>query len=271
MRAIRDRDGHDLGDLLDAFAHADAVSDRPSVIFAYTIKAWRLATQRHPANHSALLSVAQMEELAGATGGEPSDPWARLPERLRRGRALCRGLAASRAPRDRADCRADAPGDLGRVHAGPASTQQAFGRFVADLSHKAPELRGEDRDRKPGRASSTNLDDWINDVGIWHLGERIAWFADDTDTLVRWRESEHSQHIELRIAERNPVGLLGDLGVTWSPGGQALLPIGTLCDPFVGRAFLVIWPVHGRPRGHPVRSHACAAKVSEHLRDGARS
>ena len=34
-------------------------SDRPSVIFAYTIKAWRLATEGHPANHSALLSAEQ--------------------------------------------------------------------------------------------------------------------------------------------------------------------------------------------------------------------
>jgi pyruvate dehydrogenase E1 component len=88
----------------------------------------------------------------------------------------------------------------------------------------------------PDVASSTNLGGWINHVGIWHLGERIDWFADDTDTLVRWRESEHGQHIELGIAEGNLVGLLGELGVTWSRDGQALLPIGTMYDPFVGRA-----------------------------------
>ena len=88
----------------------------------------------------------------------------------------------------------------------------------------------------PDVASSTNLGGWINRVGIWHLGERIDWFADDTDTLVRWRESEHGQHIELGIAEGNLVGLLGELGATWSRDGQPLLPIGTLYDPFVNRA-----------------------------------
>src|SRR5207342_2594644 len=36
---VRDLGGHDLGLLLDAFDAADAVTDRPSVIFAYTIKA----------------------------------------------------------------------------------------------------------------------------------------------------------------------------------------------------------------------------------------
>ena len=71
LRAIRDLGGHDLGDLLDAFAQADAVSDRPSVIFAYTIKAWRLATQGHPANHSALLSAEQWAQLAGADRRRP--------------------------------------------------------------------------------------------------------------------------------------------------------------------------------------------------------
>ena len=88
----------------------------------------------------------------------------------------------------------------------------------------------------PDVASSTNLGGWINRVGVWHLGERIDWFADDTDTLVRWRETEHGQHIELGIAEGNLVGLLGELGATWSRDGQALLPIGTLYDPFVNRA-----------------------------------
>ena len=88
----------------------------------------------------------------------------------------------------------------------------------------------------PDVASSTNLGGWINRAGVWNMGERIDWFADDTDTLVRWRESEHGQHIELGIAEGNLVGLLGELGATWSRDGQPLLPIGTLYDPFVTRA-----------------------------------
>jgi pyruvate dehydrogenase E1 component len=68
------------------------------------------------------------------------------------------------------------------------------------------------------------------------VGDRIDWFADDTDTLVRWRESDHGQHVELGIAEVNLVGLLGELGATWSREGQPLLPVGTIYDPFVARA-----------------------------------
>jgi pyruvate dehydrogenase E1 component len=125
---------------------------------------------------------------------------------------------------------------VGRKHAGTASTQQAFGRFFVDLSHEAPDVAAHVVTVSPDVASSTNLGGWINRVGVWQLGERIDWFADDTDTLVRWRESGHGQHIELGIAEGNLVGLLGELGLTWSRDGQALLPIGTMYDPFVGRA-----------------------------------
>jgi pyruvate dehydrogenase E1 component len=236
LRAVRDLGGHDLGDLLDAYARADRVTDRPSVIFAYTIKAWRLATQGHPANHSALLSQAQWEQLAGETGAVPGDPWARFPDDSPEAE-LCRRTAAELA-RDPIETTTvpPPPTDVGRDHAGTASTQQAFGRFFADLSVAAPEVAARVVTLSPDVASSTNLGGWINRVGIWHLGERIDWFADDTDTLVRWRESGHGQHIELGIAENNLVGLLGELGSTWSRDGQALLPIGTLYDPFVGRA-----------------------------------
>jgi pyruvate dehydrogenase E1 component len=105
-----------------------------------------------------------------------------------------------------------------------------------DLAHDAPAVAASVVSVSPDVASSTNLGGWINRAGVWNVGERIDWFSDDSDTLVRWRESEHGQHIELGIAEGNLVGLLGELGATWSRDGQPLLPIGTLYDPFVNRA-----------------------------------
>src|SRR5690606_24345975 len=199
-------------------------------------KAWRLPTQGHPANHSALLSVAQWEQLAAELGVDLSDPWARFPDGSPED-ALCREGAARL---EREPCQPTAPPavprDLGRAHSGKASTQQAFGRFFVDLANGAPEVAERVVTVSPDVASSTNLGGWINKVGIWNVGERIDWFADDTDTLVRWRESAHGQHVELGIAEVNLVCLLGELGATWSRDGQPLLPIGTLYDPFVTRA-----------------------------------
>jgi pyruvate dehydrogenase E1 component len=68
------------------------------------------------------------------------------------------------------------------------------------------------------------------------MDDHPDWFAHDRSTLLHWAQSQKGQHIELGIAEVNLVGLLSELGLTWSRDGQPLLPIGTLYDPFVGRA-----------------------------------
>jgi pyruvate dehydrogenase E1 component len=233
--AVRDLGGHDLGLLLDAYAQADAMVDRPTVIFAYTIKAWRLPTMGHPANHSALLTTEQWEALAPQLGADASDPWARFAAGTSEA-DLCREVAQRlvREPRPPKPPPAT-PAEVGRSHTGVASTQQAFGRFFVDLAHSAPEVAARVVTVSPDVASSTNLGGWLNRAGIWNVGDRIDWFADDTDTLVRWRETTHGQHIELGIAETNLVGLLAELGLTWSRDGEPLLPIGTLYDPFVNR------------------------------------
>ncbi len=234
--AIRDLGGHDLADLLDAYARADAVTDRPAVIFAYTIKAWSLPTEGHPANHSALLSDAQWRELAARLQADAQNPWAPLPQGSPAAE-LC-AAAARRLEREQTVRHEPPaiPAELAREHSGRVSTQQAFGRFLMDLAHDAPEAAASVVTVSPDVASSTNLGGWINRAGVWNVGERIDWFADDSDTLVRWRESEHGRHIELGIAEGNCVGLLGELGATFSRDGRPLLPIGTLYDPFVARA-----------------------------------
>jgi pyruvate dehydrogenase E1 component len=236
LAAIRDLGGHDLTKLLAAYREADRVSDRPSVIFAYTIKAWRLATEGHPGNHSALLTVGQWERLAEELHADPADPWAAFAPGTP-AHELCAdaGRRLRREPPSFAAA-PPVPRDVGRTHAGRESTQQAFGRFFVDLAHEAPEVARHVVTVSPDVASSTNLGGWINRVGVWHLGERIDWFADDPETLVRWRSSTHGQHVELGIAEGNLVGLLAELGLTWSRDGRPLLPIGTLYDPFVNRA-----------------------------------
>ena len=85
-------------------------------------------------------------------------------------------------------------------------------------------------------SSSTNLAGWLNKVGVWSATERRDWFADDAETIMHWREMPTGQHMELGIAETNLVGLIGELGATWSRWGEPLFPIGVLYDPFVERA-----------------------------------
>ncbi|HIF05458.1 MAG TPA: pyruvate dehydrogenase [Gemmatimonadetes bacterium] len=236
LRAVRVLGGHDLGDLLGAFREADAITDRPSVVFAYTIKGWQLPIEGHPGNHSALLSQEQWEQLASHLGADPTAPWETFDPDSDAGR-LC-GSAAERLKTDPTPLSPlpSVPVELGRNHASAVSTQQAFGRFFGDLSREAPELAGHVVTVSPDVASSTNLGGWLNRVGVWNMRERRDWFADEAGTLLHWREGDRGQHIELGIAEGNLVGLLGELGLTWARDRQPLIPIGTLYDPFVNRA-----------------------------------
>ena len=172
------------------------------------------------------------------------------------------------------------PATLGRKHRGKESTQQAFGRFFVDLVHDAPEVAERVVTVSPDVASSTNLGGWINKSGIWSVGERRDWFADDPQTLVHWHETTGGRHIELGIAETNLVGLLGELGATWSRHGQPLLPIGTIYDPFVGRA-LEPWSfgiyaggqsiLIGTPSGVSLRPRAARTSRSSRPRSGSAS
>ena len=238
LATFRDLGGHDIPTLIDGYRQADGVRDRPSVVFAYTIKGWELPTEGHPGNHSALLGDEQFAELGERLGCDPADPWAPFepgsPEA-----ELCAAVG-ERLRREpvRPVAPPPVPQSLGREHRGRESTQQAFGRFWVDLEREAPEVAARAVTVSPDVGTSTNLGGWINKVGIFSIPttDRIDWFADDTDTLVRWRESNHGQHIELGIAEVNLVGLLGELGATWSRDGQPLLPVGTIYDPFVARA-----------------------------------
>jgi pyruvate dehydrogenase E1 component len=232
--AIRDLGGHDLGLLLDTYRAVD--THRPTVVFAYTVKGRGLATEGHPNNHSALLTQAQMEQLARDSGIDPDQPW----QEFTAGNAadvLCRRRGAELArPHPGTTPGVAVPTSLGHPHRKPVSTQAALGRLLADLPRDAPEASGRVVSCSPDVASSTNLGGWINKTGVWSMRERRDWFADDAERLLRWAEASSGQHIELGIAEVNLVGLLGELGATWSRWGERLIPIATLYDPFVSRA-----------------------------------
>ncbi|WP_020420878.1 pyruvate dehydrogenase E1 [Amycolatopsis sp. ATCC 39116] len=232
--AIANLGGHDLTALDQAFAAID--DTRPTVVFAYTIKGHGLATKGHPQNHSALLTDAQMRELAERLGTDLDDPWRPFadgsPEQ-----ELCRATAKRlRRPEIPAAAPPPVPSDFGRTPTGTATTQAALGRALLDLTREAPDTARRVVTVSPDVSSTTNLGGWVNKVGVWSVQERPDWFADDSETILHWRERPTGQHIELGIAETNLVGLLGELGATWSRWGQPLLPIGVLYDPFVERA-----------------------------------
>ncbi|MBY6682836.1 pyruvate dehydrogenase [Rhodococcus sp. BP-316] len=232
--AVRNLGGHDLAALRAAFARID--DTRPTVIIAYTVKGFGLPTQGHPQNHSSLLTVEEYAALAGTLGTDPDAPWARFSDDSPAGR-VCADTAdrLRREPIHTAEP-PSVPTDIGRTPKGTATTQAALGRVLLDLTRAAPEAARRVVTVSPDVSSTTNLGGWVNKVGVWSSSERHDWFGDDAETIMHWRESPTGQHMELGIAETNLVGLMGELGATWSRWGEPLFPIGVMYDPFVERA-----------------------------------
>ncbi|MDX6742441.1 transketolase-like TK C-terminal-containing protein [Actinocorallia sp. A-T 12471] len=232
--AIRDLGGHDLDVLSQTF---EAIDDtRPTVIFAYTVKGYGLASEGHPQNHSSLLTGEQIAELAARVGVSPEQPWAKFAEGSPESLLCARTAARLRRAAPEVKAVPAIPSDIGRTPVGRSSSQAALGRTLLDLSRAAPDAARRIVTLAPDVSSSTNLGGWVNKVGVWSATDRHDWFGDDPETILHWREKPTGQHVELGIAEVNLVGLLGELGATWSRWGEPLLPIGVVYDPFVQRA-----------------------------------
>jgi len=229
---VTDLAGHDLGSLLTAFAECDAEKDRPSVLFAYTIKGWGLPIAGNPRNHSALLTTDQIDQMRHRLGLTPATEWDRLDPMTPAGQwAAARREHLARAPRPHTGNGVVVPDATGLRAARPISTQEAFGRILVDLSRAesvAPYLVT----TAPDVATSTNLAGFINRTGVFSPVPRRAW---SEDPVLKWAEGPDGQHIELGISEMNLFLLLGQLGLAWDLSDQPLLPVGTVYDPFVLR------------------------------------
>jgi pyruvate dehydrogenase E1 component len=228
---VTDLGGHDLAALLAAYAECDAVTDRPSVVFAYTVKGWGLPTAGNPRNHSALLSPEQVVRLRAATGLTAAEVWDRLDPSSPAGELAARRGTTLARPEPAARLAVPVPESTGVRSPRPVSTQEAFGRVLVDLS-RVPNLAPYLVTTAPDVATSTNLAGFLNRTGVFAPDERRSWNA---DPVLHWAEGPSGQHIELGISEMNLFLLLGQLGLAWDLSDQPLLAVGTVYDPFVAR------------------------------------
>jgi pyruvate dehydrogenase E1 component len=230
---IQDLGGHDLEDVLQALAEADADRSRPTVVFAYTIKGFGLPIAGRPLNHSALLTEEQIDELREASGLTPETEWDAFPPGSPEG-ALCRAAVERIASTARpAASPIGVPASLSSGEPARVSTQAALGRILLDLS-RVEGLAERIVTVSPDVSISTNLGGWINKVGVWSP-DPTPELAGTEESPLRWRTTPEGRHIELGISEMNFFLLLGQLGLATEMQGEQLFPIGTLYDPFVCR------------------------------------
>ncbi|MDR3475388.1 MAG: transketolase [Devosia sp.] len=231
--------GHDLGELLTAFAAARR-HDRPVCFIAYTIKGFGLPLAGHKDNHAGLMTPAQIAALGHAAGIREGHEWDRfeglgVPEA-----ALERFLAAvpfaqGGTRRRRAEV-LPVPVSLALPHQAVMSSQQAFGLIMNELAGSGHPIADRIVSTSPDVTVSTNLGAWVNRRGLFGRDSLADVFrAEKIPSTFRWDRSPKGQHLELGIAEMNLFILLSALGLAHSVFGERLIPVGTLYDPFIAR------------------------------------
>jgi pyruvate dehydrogenase E1 component len=237
-RLMTNLGGHDLDTLLEAFRSVD--DDRPHCFIAYTIKGFGLPFAGHKDNHAGLMTPEQMAAMQARHGVPPGEEWApfagldvpadelaafleQVPFRSRTERHASRPVPVPD------------PLPLGRITA-QASTQEAFGRIMAELARGESELAARIVTTSPDVTVSTNLGAWVSRRLLFSLIDRADVFKEQrVPSPIGWVESPTGQHVELGIAENNLFLMLAALGLAGPLFGARLLPVGTLYDPFIAR------------------------------------
>ena len=228
---LTDLGGHDISSLLEAFNDCDEVEDKPSVVFAYTIKGWHLPIAGDKRNHSAQISKKQIDELRNSAGLSEVNEWSKFePGSAEDALCVSRGESLKRVP-NRAEIAAEFPHATGIAPKGFSSSQEVFGRVLTEISRNEA-IRPYLVTTAPDVATSTNLGGFINRHGIFNKDVKREW---NDNSIQKWIESPKGQHIELGISEMNLFTLLGQLGISGDISDQPLIPIGTVYDPFVLR------------------------------------
>jgi pyruvate dehydrogenase E1 component len=229
---VQNLGGHDLRLLIECYRACDAVPDRPSVVFAYTVKGWGLPIAGDPLNHAMLLSEAQIADLRAEMGLTEADEWDRFDRASAEG-SVCAATGAELnnvpvPPRPRLPI----PDAAGVPVARPTSTQDTFGRILTRLA----DVEGVGErivTTSPDVSVSTNLGGWINKTGVFAPEDRPDYLGEGR--LLRWKQAPAGHHVELGISEMNLFLLLHALGLGHELHGEHVLPVGTVYDPFVCR------------------------------------
>jgi len=231
--------GHDLELLLDTF---HGVTDpKPRLFIIYTIKGFGLPFQGHKDNHSGLMTPSQMgtfQAKMGVPEGQEWEPFVGMPRSAAVYQDFLEKAAFNRRDRETTPARIELPSaEAFPRPTGRQSTQVAFGKVLNDLARMGGPLADAIVTTSPDVTVSTNLGGWVNQRGLFARDHRHDQFRDSKiASTQRWAMGPKGQHIELGIAENNLFLLLAALGLAGPVfGGQRLIPIGTLYDPFINR------------------------------------
>ncbi|RDD63926.1 transketolase [Ferruginivarius sediminum] len=230
--------GHDMEVVLETLHGLEG--DRPKCIIAYTIKGHGLPFAGHKDNHAGIMNDEQMAEFRRrhrVPEGAEWDRFAGLEAPAEDIQALLSDVPfAARGRRRFKAERVAVPQSLPCPSGERMSTQEGFGKILAELARADDDLARRIVTTSPDVTVSTNLAGWVNRRGIWSRHRRADTFRDEKVVSAhQWGMSPDGQHLELGIAENNLFTLLAAAGLSHELFGERLLPVATLYDPFILR------------------------------------
>ncbi len=237
-RLITNLGGHDLEEILEAFASAP--TDKPVCFIAYTIKGFGLPLAGHKDNHAGLMTTTQLQTLRAKMNinqGAEWDKFEGLDLPADRIQAFLNNVPFNREGTRRYSApRIATPQNVGIEAKGEIATQTGFGRILDRIAKEGGPLADAIVTTSPDVTVSTNLGPWVNRRGVFSLHTREDVFKErGLMSPQKWGMSAAGQHIELGIAEMNLFLMLAAAGLSHSLFGKRLIPIGTVYDPFVLR------------------------------------
>ncbi len=230
--------GHDMEVVLETLHGLEG--DRPKCLIAYTIKGMGLPFAGHKDNHAGIMNEAQMAEFQRRNGVPEGAEWDRFAGLDLPAETLDRFLeevpfAARGSRREKAPA-VEVPRRLPVPTGERMSTQEGFGKILAEIAREDSELAARIVTASPDVTVSTNLAGWVNRRGIWSRHRRADIFREEKVVSAhQWGMSPDGQHFELGIAENNLFILLAAAGLSHELFGARLLPVATLYDPFILR------------------------------------
>lgn len=272
-----DLGGHDVGELLDAMRRSKLDPINPTAIIAHTIKGWGLESYASAGNHNALPDEAEINALLESAGLDSDTPYERFTEDseegkflAERGEMLRAGQEQLWALKDRNLAKFEKAGqaglpdtlDLNLKYLPVVHTQYVWGQLAAKLirignAYHPTQSEGAEMTLKgdearwgpvadlvmtmaPDVGTSTSINPAMDDKIYGpdqHDHEGALGVQDRRRPQLAPHDEPWSRHIRFEIAEANCMSAAGAFGKMREHVGLPFLPIMTVYDFFIKRAF----------------------------------
>jgi pyruvate dehydrogenase E1 component len=231
--------GHDLEALLEAFTASPTIT---APVRRYTIKGFGLPFACHKDNHAGLMNPDQMAEFRRQHHIGDGAEWDKYEGLTLTPPALDEFLAAvpfaAKGTRRFISPMVELPEQLPLAITPRMSTQEGFGRVLADLARIGGPLAERIVTTSPDVAVSTNLGGWVNRRGVFNRHRREDVFSEQkVVSAQRWQMTPAGQHIELGIAENNLFDPAGGVGLRTRCSARGCCPSARCTIP----SFNVAW------------------------------